>query len=752
MTIKTQALHRLTTVDEVETIIGRPPAVVLAKELDHLDDGCREILAHSPIAGIGYLTGPDARPVSTFIGGAPGFAEMLDPNTISVPVPDGEDPPQQNTGISFVFLLPGVGEVLRLNGRVSRSSSTVEIKVQQAFVHCAKAIHRSGLWGTPEPPKPGVGAKAHGGESRTLDDPAIADFFAACPFLVVSTWAGDLSSDTSPRGDSIGFVQILDANTVAIPDRKGNKRADTFHNLVENDRISLAAVIPGSDLALHLHGTGYMSDDSELLATMEIKGAGPHAALIIKVTNVEIRTNTAILKSDLWHLDSRGDEMPNMMALASQHVVIMTSRSEKRSALGAAFALLAKYPRLAKAVADLTYRSELTGEGYAAPGSAPEVHSPSGIETAHASGGWFRRLLTRLRLTPRPATDTAMGLRDVKVVDVIRETAAATTLVFEDPSGSPFEFKAGQFFTVSARIGGRTIRRAYSASCAPGGKRCAVTVKQVSDGVMSTYLNTEVKPGARLQILGPSGAFCIPSPMSAPKNLVLIAAGSGITPVMSILRTILTETTDSRVVLIYGNRTESDIIFADALAELCARHCERLVVRHILTSPSPVWTGGIGRLDEHLLRRELSSLTFAGDAHYYICGPEGLMDGARNVLIDDGVDKSRIHQERFVRAADDLDIGDLAPQIMTVESDGAQIATLTVEPGKSLLQAGLDARVSMPYSCTVGNCGDCMVKLIEGEVRMAEPNCLTPEQRSDGYILACIGKPRSPVRIDIIDE
>lgn len=128
------------------------------------------------------------------------------------------------------------------------------------------------------------------------------------------------------------------------------------------------------------------------------------------------------------------------------------------------------------------------------------------------------------------------------------------------------------------------------------------------------------------------------------------------------------------------------------------------------------------------------------------------MDGAYGLLIDSGVEEGRIHQERFARAIDELDVVGFAPQTMVVDSGGEQLATVTVQPGTSLLQAGLAAGLSMPYSCTVGNCGDCMVKLVEGEVAMGEPNCLTPEQRSDGYILACIGKPRSPVRVEIIDE
>lgn len=752
MTRRTQALHRLTTVEQVEAIIGRPPAVVLAKELDHLDEGCRDILAHSPVAGIGYVTGPDARPVSTFVGGGAGFAEMLGSNKISVPLSDGDDPPRPQTGISLVFLLPGVGEVLRLTGRVLSMASVVEIDVVQAFIHCAKAIHRSNLWGTTHHTAIEVHSAIRGGEPRALNDPATTNFLAACPFLVVSTWGADGSSDTSPRGDSPGFVQLLDANTVAIPDRKGNKRADTFHNLIADERISLAAVVPGNDLVLHLQGTGYISDDPKLLATMEIKGRSPHAALVIEVTDVWVDTNAAIGTSNLWRLARRGDEMPNMMALASQHVVIMTGRARKRSPLGAAFGLLAKSPRLAKAVADLTYKSELKGEGYAPPGATPEQAARQGITTDSSRGQSFRRLIGRLRLPRRETPGTATGMREVKVVDVIRETAAATTLILEDPSGAVFDFQAGQYFTVSARVGRHSLRRAYSASSAPGGKRCAVTIKQVNDGLMSTYLNAEVRKGARLHLLGPSGTFSVSDPASAPESVVLIAAGSGITPIMSILRTLLTRATNTRVALIYGNRTEDDIIFAGALTELAAKYPDRLTVRHILSRPSAAWNGATGRLEKPRLSEELNELHISEGTHFYMCGPNGVMENARSALIEAGVEETYIRQERFVRASDDLDVSDLRAQTMVVECGHAQLATVTVEPGATLLQAGLQARVPMPYSCTVGNCGDCMVKLVEGEVLMAEPNCLTDGERAEGYILACVGKPRSPVRIALTDE
>ena len=326
---------------------------------------------HAPVAGVGYLTGPDAHPVSTYLGGAAGFARVSSPNRILVPLPDGYDPPRKNTGISFVFLLPGVGEVLRLNGRVLRSGSSVEIGVEQAFVHCARAIRRSGLWRAPGANTVPIESAIQAGGA--LDDPMVAGLLSAATFLVVSTWACDGSSDTSPRGDHAGFIQILDSDTIAIPDRKGNKRADAFHNLIEDRRISLAVLVPGKNVVLRIGGTAYMSDEPDLLATMELKGTAPHAALVVEVAHVELRSNTALLESGFWDLPARAvDEMPNMNTLAARHVAIMSNRAQTRSALGIAFGVVAEFPRLVKAAADFGIKSALRGEGYPGPtGTTP---------------------------------------------------------------------------------------------------------------------------------------------------------------------------------------------------------------------------------------------------------------------------------------------------------------------------------------------------------------------------------------------
>jgi ferredoxin len=157
-----------------------------------------------------------------------------------------------------------------------------------------------------------------------------------------------------------------------------------------------------------------------------------------------------------------------------------------------------------------------------------------------------------------------------------------------------------------------------------------------------------------------------------------------------------------------------------------------------------------GRLGAEGVRRWLDRLAPADGTHYYLCGPEPLMDVVHVVLTGLAVPAERVHRERYTSAADGGRAATV-PQEMTVERDGRHLGTVVVDPGQTLLDAGLVAGLPMPYSCTVGSCGDCMVRLRDGEVAQNEPNCLTPRQRAAGYVLACVGCPRSKVTLDIAE-
>ncbi|MFE7977528.1 2Fe-2S iron-sulfur cluster-binding protein [Streptomyces shenzhenensis] len=717
--------HRLTTVDEVETTVGRPAPAVMLKQISALDEGCRTVLARCPIAAFGYRDA-DGTSRTTFIGGAPGFARVHSPTRISFSLPESGDP---HGPVSFFFLLPGVGEILRVNGSVAaRKGAETTVDIEEAYVHCAQAVLRSRLWQPPAPAGPAAEIAGDGPLCR----PGVAEFLAAAPFLALSTWDSSGGSDTSPRGDRQTVARILDDRTLVIADRKGNKRADTLHNLLQDDRLSLAALVPGRSGVLHVRGRGAITDDAALLEPMALRGMPPHLALLIDVEHAEVTGNDAVARSRLWtpgaHVD-RGTT-PDLMALAGEHLAANSAGAD-----GAPPAFLLKIlwaipglTRLLRLVMNRAYRSGLRKEGY---------------EDIEPGAGKRRRGFLRRR--PADGGGTENPLREVRIAEVRRETPSAVTLVLEDGGENPgsFDFRPGQFFTLVADIDGRPVRRAYSASSAPGSPRLEVTVKHVEGGRFSTHVHRSLRAGDRLAVRGPSGSFhAEPQP---PDEIVLVAAGSGVTPMMSMIRTQLADRPGrGRIALLYSSRSAEEIIFADELTRLAKDHPDRLSVTHVLTRRD-------GRLDANGIRRWITDLSPARDAHYYTCGPEPLMDAVQTVLTGLGVPDERVHHERYTSGAADTGTTATVPQEMTVEEDGHPVGTVVVEPGQTLLDAGLAAGLPMPYSCTVGNCGDCMVRLRSGEVTQNEPNCLTPRQQADGYVLTCVSCPLSKVTLDITD-
>ncbi|MDQ1041290.1 ferredoxin-NADP reductase/predicted pyridoxine 5'-phosphate oxidase superfamily flavin-nucleotide-binding protein [Streptomyces sp. V3I8] len=754
--------HRLTTADEVEGIIGRPAPVIMLKQISALDEGCRTVLAHCPIAAVGHRD-TDGTSRTTFIGGTPGFVRVHSPTRISFALPGGGDP---HGPVSFFFLLPGVGEILRVNGSVAgRKGTTVTVDIEEAYVHCAQAVLRSRLWQPPAPAGPAAQTPGDG----PLGAPGVADFLAAAPFLALSTWDPAGGSDTSPRGDRQAVARILDGHTLVVPDRRGNKRADTLHNLLRDDRLSFAALVPGRSGVLQVRGRGAITDDPALLETMALRGTPPQLALLIDVEHAEVSGNDALVRSRLWipgaHLGT--GPAPDMMAMAGEHLAAGSAESGggPPAFLLRAVGAIPGMPRLLRLVVNRVYRSGLRKEGY-------EDLGPGGGGRPGA-GGRRRGLLRRRPSGNGNGNDNvgsgdddgvggdAVGvgkpLREVRVTEVRRETPSAVTLVLEDAGENPgpFDFRPGQFFTLVADIDGRPVRRAYSASSVPGSSRLEVTVKHVEGGRFSTHVHRSLRAGDRLAVRGPSGSFHAgPRP---PDEIVLVAAGSGVTPMMSMIRTRLAAAPapregragtagrpdGGRIALLCSSRSADEVIFADELDRLARDHPGRLSVTHVLTRRD-------GRLDADGVRRWVTALSPARDAHYYVCGPGPLMDVVRDVLPGLGVPDELVHHERYTSGAD-TGTEVTVPWEMTVEEAGRPVGTVVVEPGRTLLDAGLAAGLPMPYSCTVGNCGDCMVRLRGGEVTQNEPDCLTPRQRADGYVLTCVNSPLSKVTLDIED-
>jgi ferredoxin-NADP reductase len=444
-----------------------------------------------------------------------------------------------------------------------------------------------------------------------------------------------------------------------------------------------------------------------------------------------VTASDAVSRSRVWDPATHATPgtAPDLAAMASDHLAANLARTEQGS-LARVLKGVTRIPgfgRLMRLVLDGSYRSGLRKEGYedvavgSRRGGRPEV-SPAGPDTTHP-------------------------LRAVRIAEIRRETSDAVTLVLADAesaesAGRPgtFDFLPGQFFTLVADVDGRPVRRAYSASSAPGAPRLEVTVKRVDGGRFSTHVHENLRVGDRLSVRGPSGSFH--ADPSAAGELVLIAAGSGVTPMMSVIRTLLAGP-GGRITLLCTNRGAEDVIFADELVRLEREHPERLAVTHVLTREH-------GRLDPAGLHDWLTNLRPARDARYYLCGPEALMDMVRGVLAERGVPDERVHLERYSSGPDPVTAGG-APQELVVVDGEHEAGSVVVEPGQTLLDAGLAAGLPMPYSCTVGSCGDCMVKLRDGQVAMSGPNCLTSQEEADGYVLTCVGCPLSKVTVDIAE-
>lgn len=350
------------------------------------------------------------------------------------------------------------------------------------------------------------------------------------------------------------------------------------------------------------------------------------------------------------------------------------------------------------------------------------------------------------------ARKTPIMARAVKVVDVVHETADAVSIYLTEEDGSPITFKPGQFLSVDVTIDGERLRRAYSlaSACLPD-VPTHVTVKRIADGRVSNRLNDTLKAGDTLSVLGPSGNFTVEPIAINERHFVMVAGGSGITPIMSLLETVLHLEKRSRVTLIYGNRSWDDIIFRDRLTGLIEEFGERLAVDHVLQNPPEEWSGGQGVLSDNVLLERLAALGIEDDGmlRYFICGPTPMMDAGHEVFARMGVDAARIAEERFTHPEDRHgSLGSDKMELVVVSRDGSDHG-IQVAPGQTILEAALAAGLDMPFSCAMGGCGACRVRQRDGEIQMEEPNCLSRSEEEQGYILTCVGRPLAQSRIEV---
>lgn len=382
---------------------------------------------------------------------------------------------------------------------------------------------------------------------------------------------------------------------------------------------------------------------------------------------------------------------------------------------------------------------------------ADDVRMIVGGWSGHTPPPFLRREPLARHVLATPTRDV-LATRKLKVCRVVRETPDAVSLFLVDPTGQRISFIPGQFFTVLVTLpSGEVLRRAYSISSTPDADgavaEARITIKRISGGMASNHLNDHATEGMTLEVLGPSGSFTTKFIETNQRHLVLFAGGSGITPLMSLAMTVLAREPSSRVSLVYGNRSISDVIFRDELDALLRNHSDRFVVHHVLTNAPDGFLGRTGLLDREHAAAELDLLPPADE--YFVCGPEPMMHAVREALEMRGVAASSIREERYSspgrRVKQDVP---LVPQRMLVRQ-GSSERNVLVKAGQTLLEAGLEAGFAMPFSCSMGGCAACRVRLVEGEVVSDEPNCLSADEKREGFVLACVSRPSSACVVEV---
>ncbi len=332
------------------------------------------------------------------------------------------------------------------------------------------------------------------------------------------------------------------------------------------------------------------------------------------------------------------------------------------------------------------------------------------------------------------------------IKEVTRETAEAITITF-DNSKENIKYHSGQFITLNLTIDGKKVKRSYSISSSIFTESdINICVKAVEDGLVSNYLNANSKPGDVIEIDEPMGHIKV-MPDAKPRHILLFAAGSGITPLISIAKTILAKEPQSKVDLFYGCRNRDEIIYNKALDSYLAQYSDRFSVDYVLSQPDKYWVGLDGRINEklavHFVKRKAA--LNAKSCEYYICGPTGMMDQVVKALDLLEIPKNQIFKENFHLKEEN----NIVQQIAAVVSgkskvkviDGKKIYEFEVAQNETILSVAQKLGYGLPYSCQAGMCTACMGKCTTGKVRMTEADGLTDTEIKQGYVLTCVGHP-----------
>jgi ring-1,2-phenylacetyl-CoA epoxidase subunit PaaE len=338
------------------------------------------------------------------------------------------------------------------------------------------------------------------------------------------------------------------------------------------------------------------------------------------------------------------------------------------------------------------------------------------------------------------------------IADIRQETPDAVSLAFAVPArlARAYRFLPGQYLTLRAEIEGEDIRRSYSICSGLDDGDLRVVVKRVAGGAFSNFVHDRLKPGDEIDVMTPAGQFTIPLEPQAARTMVAVACGSGITPVMSLIKTVLAREPQSRFILLYGNRTGRDIIFAEELAGLKDRYLDRLSIAHVLSREMqdvPVLQGRLDRARIELLLRGSPAID-----HAFLCGPAAMMDTAGAAFAGLGLAPERIHREYFTPGEGSQRVPP-PPQPAEPTAEPAAVAEVLIDgrhyevpmpEGVSVIDAARAQGIDLPFSCKGGMCCSCRARLVSGKAEMAVNYSLQPWEIAAGFILTCQAKPLTP--------
>lgn len=330
------------------------------------------------------------------------------------------------------------------------------------------------------------------------------------------------------------------------------------------------------------------------------------------------------------------------------------------------------------------------------------------------------------------------------IEEKINETADSVTLVLK-PHDLIKNYKSGQFITLLLNIGGEKVRRSYSFSSSPAvDAKPSITIKKIQDGKASSYLFNTLKAGDTIEFQQPAGLFTLDKASS--ENLVFIGAGSGITPLISMIKTALAKKSYKKICLIYSNRNEDAVIFKSKLEELKAVY-SNFEVFYTYSQPhnSALPKGRLNQSQFIKIIEGIKDLPVS-QADYFLCGPDGMLEEVKHGLEILQVTPSKIHKESFLTTNENDSVFVSVPEHsgdaneITVMYQGSEYK-FAVKPGKTILQSALDEDIDLPYSCMSGLCTACMGKCLSGKVEMGDQDGLSEKEVKNGYILTCVGRP-----------